>query len=148
FRTETSLALVRFHVVQKKMYADSLRPDDIELLEDGKPQKLALFEGGRAQRRNVPIEIVLLFDTSGSVTEPGLLDPVSIKRNLLDTLPGASISVYRFEGRMRRLVRATRDFGQMQEAFAALLKKSPAGKVFPLEQNASAKDRKHGIGGS
>jgi hypothetical protein len=63
-RTETHLALLRFHAVHKNQYVDNLQPEDIQLLEDGKPQKLALFEGPRTAggQRQTPLEVILLFD--------------------------------------------------------------------------------------
>ncbi|MDZ4801575.1 MAG: hypothetical protein SGI92_25740 [Bryobacteraceae bacterium] len=88
FRSQTSLALVHFHVVRKKQYVTNLKPEDIDLLEDGKPQKIGLFEGGLRSRRSLPVEMVLLFDTSGSVVQPGLLD---LKAALLDALPQVSL---------------------------------------------------------
>ena len=57
FRTETNLALVRFHVVRKKFYVDDLKPEDIILLEDGKPRQITLLEGGRTRQRTVPVEM-------------------------------------------------------------------------------------------
>src|SRR5690349_21828814 len=73
FRTETRLALVRFHAVQKNRYIDNLAPADIQLLEDGKPQKIAVFEGPATAARTVPVEVILLFDVSMSVMNEGLL---------------------------------------------------------------------------
>jgi VWFA-related protein len=150
FRAETSLALVRFHVVNKnkKQYVVDLKPEQIELLEDGRPQKVALFEGGLSSNRSVPIEIILVFDTSGSLLQDGLLDPVIFKRDLLDSIPNACLSVYRFETRMRRLAQRTRDLETIRKAFGALDKRVNFGTVLKLEQHASEKDRKHGIGGS
>jgi VWFA-related protein len=173
FRAETSLALVRFHVVNKtkKQYVVDLKPEQIELLEDGRPQKIALFEGpgngaqspggasgagpgpggagpGSGGNRSVPVEIILVFDTSGSVLQEGLLDPVVFKRDLLDSIPNAYLSVYRFETRMRRLAQRTRDLETIRKAFSALDKRVNFGTVLKLEQHASEKDRKHGIGGS
>lgn len=148
FRTETSLALVRFHVVNKKQYVVDLKPDQIELLENGRPQKVALFEGGLTKSRTVPVEIILVFDTSGSVLHEGLLDPVTFKKDLLDSIPGAVLSVYRFETRMRRLAQRTRDLETIEKAFGALDKQVSFGTVLKLEQHASPKDRKRGIGGS
>jgi len=43
------------------------RAQDIQLLEDSVPQKVALFEGphsGPAGRRTIPVEVILLFDVS------------------------------------------------------------------------------------
>jgi VWFA-related protein len=148
FRAETALATVRFHVVSRKLYVIDLKPDQIELLEDGKPQRIALFEGGMTKNRRVPVEIVLVFDTSGSVMQEGLLDAVAFKQELLDALPNAWLSVYRFETRMRRLACRTRDPEELRKAFAGLDKRSPGGVVLKLEQHANEKDRKRGIGGS
>jgi hypothetical protein len=38
FQTESSLALVRFHVERKHSYAGDLKPGDIILLEDWQPR--------------------------------------------------------------------------------------------------------------
>jgi VWFA-related protein len=148
FRSETNLALVRFHVVYKKQYIANLKPEQIELLEDGKPQKITLFEGGIRKGRTTPVELILVFDTSGSVIQEGLLDFMAFKRELLDTIPNATISVYRFETRMRRLAVRTRNPEELRQAFAALDKRNPAGTILKLEQHAGEKDRKRGIGGS
>jgi VWFA-related protein len=148
FRTETALATVRFHVVNRKQYVVDLKPGQIELLEDGKPQRIALFEGGVTQARKMPVEIVLVFDTSGSVMQEGLLDPVTFKQELLDAIPNAWLSVYRFETRMRRLAQRTRNPEELRKAFAALDKRAPGGLVLKLDQHANEKDRKRGIGGS
>jgi hypothetical protein len=84
FRTETNLAMVKFHVVQKNAYAENVLAEDIHLLEDGQPQKIALFEGpGQNGRRTIPVEIILLFDVSLSVMNDNLLDSYSIRDTLL-----------------------------------------------------------------
>lgn len=80
FRTDTNLAMVKFHVVQKSQYAEDIRVDDIQLLEDGQPQKIALFEGPGGTKRTVPVEVVLLFDVSLSVMYDNLLDSYAIQR--------------------------------------------------------------------
>jgi VWFA-related protein len=109
FRTEASLALVRFHVVRKHSYVDDLKAEDVILLEDGLPRKFTVFEGGRLAPRTIPIEMILLFDTSGSVTSAGLLDPLAYKTALLDNLPGVRLSVCSFNSTLRRHCRPTRD---------------------------------------
>lgn len=117
FRVETSLALARFHVVRKKKYVDDLRPGDIEILEDGVPQKVAFFEGGKGAPRTVPVELLLLFDTSLSVMNSGLLDAFVFKQNVLDGLPYASLSVYAFHNRLKRFAAPTRDLEALRRAF-------------------------------
>ena len=54
------------------------------MLEDGIPQKVVSFEGGRIYPRVSNIEIHLLFDCSGSIQTPGLLNPRVFSANLLD----------------------------------------------------------------
>jgi hypothetical protein len=67
----------------------------------------------------------------------------------MDSLPGSSLSVYRFSGRLQRLARGARTNEQVKAAFENLLKRNPPGAVgFPVVQHASPKDRKHGVGGS
>ena len=124
FRTETRLALVRFHAVQKNRYADNLTADDIQLTEDGKPRKIVVFEGpGAAARRSIPVEVILLFDVSMSVMNENLLDPLSLKQALLDGIgPQASISMYAFAQRMQRFTGPTRDVAQMKTALAEILR--------------------------
>ncbi len=47
FRAQTDLTLVRFQVSPAKgQFLDDLRPEDIQVLENGVPQKLSIFEGG------------------------------------------------------------------------------------------------------
>src|SRR5581483_9069155 len=123
FRTETRLALVRFHAVQKNRYVDNITQDDIQLLEDGKPQKIAVFEGpGTAGRRTVPVEVILLFDVSMSVMNENLLDPLVLKQGLLDGIgPEARISMYAFAQWMQRFCPPTRDVEQMKMAFDQIL---------------------------
>ena len=129
FRTETSLALVRFHATKGNRYVDDLKRDDVILLEDGKPRPVTLFEGGRAARRSVPIEISLLFDTSGSVLSAGLLDAAAFKSGLVDGLPNVRIAVYGFAARLRRFCPPTRDFETLRDALDRLGDRRPGRAV-------------------
>ena len=121
FRTEAALALVRFHVVRKHSYVDDLKPEDVILLEDGLPRKVRVFEGGRLAPRTIPIEMTLLFDTSGSVTGAGLLDPLAYKATLLDNLESVRLAVYTFTFTLRRHCRPTRDPAELAAAFRSVL---------------------------
>ncbi len=144
FRVETKLALVRFHVVRKNLYVDDLKPEDVVLLEDGTPRKLSLFEGGRwggqpvgseygtagkpgtsdsraTPGRTIPVELILLFDISGSVTQQGLLDPLAFKHTLLDGVPNVRLAVYGFDSTLRRFCRPTRDTAELAGAFQRVL---------------------------
>jgi hypothetical protein len=86
FSAETRLSTIHFHVVQGKSYLTGLKPEDFVLLEDGAPQRITLFESALTRHSN-PLEIALLFDVSGSVTEAGLLNPLVFREKLLDGLP-------------------------------------------------------------
>ena len=94
FRTDSSLALVRFHVVRKNRYITDLKGEDVVLLEDGVPRKFTVLENAMAAKHTVPVEMTLLFDTSGSVVDEGLLDPLAFKETLLDNLENVRIAVY------------------------------------------------------
>jgi VWFA-related protein len=121
FRAETTLALLRFHVVQKNRYVDGLKADDVVLLEDGAPRKITLFEGGLAAKRTVPVELALVFDISGSVTQEGLLDPLVYKSALLDGLDNVRLAVYGFDSNLKRFCRPTRDFNELSSCFNRVL---------------------------
>lgn len=124
-RTETQLVLVPFHVIHKNKYVDDLKPDEIQLLEDGVPQKIAIFEGSQGSEsggsastaRTIPIEMVLLLDVSLSVMNRSLLDSFSIKETLLDGLgEDVSVSIYAFAEEVMRFTGPTRDMETLQIA--------------------------------
>lgn len=120
FTSATSLVLVRFHVARKNRFVTDLTRDDVRLLEDGAERPVTLFEGGRAVGRTIPIQIAVVADTSGSVTDQGLLDPMVYASTLLDALPGVSIGVYGFAKDARRYCAFTRETADLGEAFARL----------------------------
>jgi VWFA-related protein len=132
FRAETSLALVRFHVVHDNTYVLNLKPEDIQLLEDGKPRKFSVFEGGRAGSKKMPVNLVLLFDISGSVVNAGLLNPLVFKTSILDGLGNARIAVYAFSDDLRRYCRPTRHLAVLEAAFHALDKRE-TGELIALK---------------
>jgi len=132
FNSEARLSTVQFQVVQGKNYVGTLKPEDFVLLEDGAPKRITLFESAATKRR-APMEMVLLFDKSGSVTEAGLLNPLVFRDRLLASLPNVKLSVYGFASRLARYSTATRDFAQLSAAFAALGKpKLTGGTPLPI----------------
>lgn len=122
FRSETSLALVPFHVMLKNRFVISLTAQDVILLEDGKPQPIALFEGGRQAPRVTPIDVLLLFDTGFMNVVTGQMDPVIYKTGLLDELPHVRLGVYGFDAVLRRFCRPTRDATMLANAIQSLVK--------------------------
>jgi len=134
FRTETSLALVRFHATKGGRYLDDLKPDDLILFEDGQPRPFALFEGGRTARRSVPVDVSLLFDTRGSVLDIGLLDAAAFKSVLLDGLPSVRVAVYGFAAKLRRFSPPSRDYDALREALDRIGERRPGRAVnVPIE---------------
>jgi hypothetical protein len=126
FRTDTSLGLVRFQVIHDNTYSLNLKPENIELLEDGQPRKFSVFENGRASARSTTVDLVLLFDISGSVVNAGLLDPLVFKTSILDGLPNVRLAVYGFSDDLTRYCRPTRDLAVLEAAFQSLGKRAPA----------------------
>jgi Ca-activated chloride channel homolog len=69
FRSSVELVALNVTVTDaKRQYVPDLRAGDFEILEDGVPQPISFFGGGR-----VPIDLFLLIDTSSSM---GSLRPV------------------------------------------------------------------------
>jgi VWFA-related protein len=134
FRSETSLALVRFHAVQKGRYIEGLRAEDVVLLEDGKTRPFTLFESALTGRRSIPIELSVLFDTSGSVVDEGLLDPLVFKSGILEGLDNVRVAIYGFAGKLRRYCPLTRDFETLHAALDAVRdRRKGAGVDIPIE---------------
>jgi VWFA-related protein len=121
FRAEANLALVRFQYkpAKERLKAD-LQPSDIEILEDGKPQTVALFQGGRLYPRTVPVQITLLFDCSGSVRNSGQLEPDVFGVNILREFENASIAIYGFGDTYARFTPPTRDEATLRGAINAV----------------------------
>jgi tetratricopeptide (TPR) repeat protein len=99
FRAQTDLALVQFQVTPKKgKLISPLQTEDIEILEDGVPQKTLLFEVGREYPRGMTVEISLLFDCSDSMQTIGAVDPYVFNTSLLDEYENVSVAIYGFTG--------------------------------------------------
>ena len=133
FRSDAQLVLTGFHVTAKKQDVKGLTAADFELLVDGHPRPITLFEGTQS---GLPIEIVLLFDTSGSVTGNGLLDEKLFRDNLLAGLPDVRLSVYSFggspKGSLHRVSGPTSGPAILIRAFQSVIKKMPGEASFEL----------------
>jgi hypothetical protein len=108
------------YVPAKGRLVEELRAEDILILQDGVPQKAALFEGGKFHPRSVPIEFALLFDGSGSVRLGGDRNPELFHSGLLQEFPQASIGIYGFSDTLTRLTRPTRNATVLAKAVEAL----------------------------
>lgn len=120
FRADTNLVLVRFRVVPKKrQLTRDVQKDDIAVLEDGVPQSIAVFQGGRLNPQTVPIEVHLLFDCSSSVGRAWHIDPHLIDANLLSEYPHVSLAVWGFAAHLYYVLKPTRDTSRLAEAMTA-----------------------------
>ena len=99
FRADARLALVRFQVIakQNELVAD-LQKEEVELREDGVPQNIVLFEGGRLYPHVSKTDVHLLFDCSGSVRNARVLNPRVFSATLLDEFPNVRIAIWGFSG--------------------------------------------------
>ena len=117
FHIDSHLALVRFQVSPTRdQPLTSLSPNGILLLEDGVPQKIAHFEGGRLYPRTVPVEVALLFDCSRSVRSAGSLNPCVPTDGFLDEFPRATLSIYAFSQSLVRIATVSRDAAALRTA--------------------------------
>lgn len=140
-RAETNLALVRFHVLRDGKYVNNLRAEDIRILEDGVEQKIALLAGGAAGTDRVPVEILLLFDVSTSVMSKNLLNSVTVKETLIESVGDhVSVGVYAFGTTLTRFCRPTRDPALLEEAFQALFAYSQDGTMLYEAVVAAVRD--------
>ena len=118
FGTTTELVYVRFHVERKGAYQDALKPDQIRVLEDGQPQKIALLETPATRERTVPPEVTLALDVSSSVMDDRLLDESLLKEVLFATLgEQARIGLCAFGGELKCLTPPTRDADALLNGF-------------------------------
>src|SRR5258708_21091161 len=115
FRAESSLALVRFHVVRNGKFVTDLHPDDVRVEEDGFPRRAAFLEGGADLK--VPLDVILLFDCTGSMRHGEVLKPLAFKSGLLDSFEHVRLSIYGFsEHDLLRATPPTRDLAQLTNA--------------------------------
>jgi VWFA-related protein len=122
FRVETNLAQVQFQITPKRGQAmQALRPEDIEIREDGVPKPARLFEVGRSYQTGVPVEIWLLFDCSASMTSIADLDPYAFNTSLLDEYENVSVAMCAFSDEWIRFTKPTRDARTLRKAMQAVL---------------------------
>jgi VWFA-related protein len=118
FGTSTELVYLRFHVEKKGGYLDTLKPDQIRLFEDGRPQTIALLETPSTRERTVPPEVTLALDVSSSVMDDALLDESLLKQVLFATLGEQSrIGLCAFGGELRCLTEPTREADALMTGF-------------------------------
>jgi VWFA-related protein len=119
FGTSTELVYVRFHIEKKKdSYVDTVRADQLRVLEDGKPQTIALLETAATRERTIPPEITLALDVSSSVMDEQLLDESLVKEVLFASLSEqAKVGLCAFGGSLKCLRPPSRDADALVAGF-------------------------------
>lgn len=88
-----------------------LTQDDFEILEDGRPQKIAVFD----RQSTTPLEIVLAIDSSGSVFTDEHLEIQAAKNFVRSILrPQDALDVMAFSDEVSELVPFTNDVHQIE----------------------------------
>jgi len=150
YHSETELVLTTFNVIRGIYFAPDVKPDDVVLLEDGKPRDFTIFEGPGGRRP--PLELALLFDTT---TLPPPESKIEVawthwdrkatydftnhwgdaeSRAVLEK-GGADVrvSVYRYDHQqLQRLCGATSDPQTLTNAIHRLTEAIPGGEAIPL----------------
>lgn len=122
FRAQTDLALVRFQVIRSDRYVGGLTAADIRVFDNGVERPVDWFEGGCGAVRTRPIDIALLFDLSGSVTNRGLLDWVVYRDTFIRALAPSRIAVYGFSDALSRFCEPTSDPERLRDALQRVVR--------------------------
>ena len=123
FPSQAELVYVRFHVERKGGYAGEVRKDQLRVLEDGKPQTIAVLETAATRDRTVLPEVTLVLDVSSSVMDERLLDETLIRQVLLGSLHAQSkVALCAFGGRLSCFAEPTRDASKLMDAFGQALR--------------------------
>ncbi|MCA1560964.1 MAG: VWA domain-containing protein [Acidobacteria bacterium] len=101
--TQTVALYVTITDAQKRLVPD-LEKEDFEILDDGKPQPLTIFEN-----EVQPITVVVMLDTSGSMTLTLDLVKAGAEQFLIRLLPGDSGRVGAFNDKIQISPRFTSD---------------------------------------
>ena len=125
FLTETKLVTVNFafhpsakHRRLKMRNAPELGADDIEILDNGVPQRVAVLERTGMEGGRLPTDVILLFDSGRRFRQ--YIDPRRVNLHFIDELESVRISIYGFSDFTYRLIRPTRDMAQLTAAIANL----------------------------
>jgi VWFA-related protein len=122
FGVTTELVYVRFHVERKGAPVASVTKDQIRVLEDGKPQAIALLDTPSLEKRSLPPEVTLAIDVSGSVMDARLLDEELIRDVFIAGLSEeTSVGLCAFGGELRCFAPPTRDVRALLNGFQEAL---------------------------
>jgi VWFA-related protein len=122
FGVETELVYVRFHVERKGGYVDAVKPEQLRVLEDGRPQTIALLETPATRERTIPPEVTLALDVSSSVMDARLLDESLLREVFFTSLSQqATVGLCAFGGQVRCPTPPTRSVEALLDGFQQAL---------------------------
>lgn len=129
FRTDVNLVTVSFTARDARgLLVPSLTKEDIEVFEDGKPQKLQLF----ARHADLPLAIGIVVDASGSQAEFVRAHRRDIKTFLKKVMrPDDRVFLVGFRGRVLLLDDFTADTKDVTETLEEYLGKRRSQRTFP-----------------
>ena len=94
-----------------------LRPEDFEIYEEGRPQRIAVFEA----ETDLPLSIALLLDSSPSAAKEWNFVATSAGAFLRRVLkPSDQAAVYQFAGNVRRLTNYTSQWPRLEGAIRGI----------------------------
>jgi VWFA-related protein len=118
FGVTSELVYLRFHVENKGNPTPALEKAQLRVLEDGRPQTIALLETPQTRERTVPPEVTLALDVSSSVMDARLLDEALIKDVFIAGLSEeTSVGLCAFGGELRCLTPPTREVRALLAGF-------------------------------
>lgn len=125
FFSETKLVTLPFtfrpsmvHKHLKLRNAPELGVEDIEIFDNGVPQKVAVLERTGKEGALPPTDVILLFD-SGRDFRP-YINPRVVNFHVFEELENVRFSIYGFSDSAYRLARPTADMAQLTAAMAHL----------------------------
>lgn len=115
YQSRTELAAISFRFLpERHRRPGPLQPEDVEILEDGVPQRVALLEGGDIPQPRISVDVILLFDCTPSFRP--YINLNMLQPGLLDELENARISIYGFSDFVYRLIKPSGNMEDLQKA--------------------------------
>lgn len=127
YRADANLVTITFSVEKSGRLLKTLAPDDIEVLENGKLQRIAFLEP--LVRASVSVDLILLVDTSTSVFEDSATQVESAVRHLARAtmdIPGVKVTLFTFNSKLVRFTGRAVTEPEIEEAASCLCRPSKA----------------------
>jgi Ca-activated chloride channel homolog len=116
-RVDTDLVSIEVEVTDQNgvRYTPKLKPEDFVVYEDGVPQKISNFS-----TTEVPFNLVLLLDTSGSTRDELDLMQKAARRFLNELRPADRVAIIQFNQDVELIKDLTADRAQLEKALGGL----------------------------